>query len=105
MSFLSKNIDLRGNLKFLVLGLLQCSYVSRITTPGENAIITLDLQLYLKAVQLVLTQEELKDQFILWAGEFHTVIAMCKCIGNFIEKSGLGPFTYTHGLLWLSDIT
>ena len=36
------------------------------------------------------TQEELKDQFILWAGELHTMIAMCRRVENFIEGSGLG---------------
>ena len=52
-------------------------------TGNKKTIITLDLQLYSKAVQLR-EKNDLNEEFIFRLGELHIVFAMLKCIGKFI---------------------
>ena len=73
----------------LLSALLQCQQISCITAPGMKTIVTLDMQLHIKAVQIVDTRPELKDKFILRIGELHELFAQCRCIGKLIEDSGL----------------
>ena len=73
----------------LLTALKNCQKVSEVGAPGKRTITTLDLPLYIKAVQLVSTRPEMKDQFILRIGELHVLFAMCRSIGKYIEESGL----------------
>ena len=65
--------------------MLQCQMVSSITAPNKITIITVDLQLYIKAIQLISSRPELKDKFIIRIGELHEVFAQCKAIGKYID--------------------
>ena len=53
------------------------------------------MQLFIKAVQLIHSRPELKDNFILRIGELHEVFAQCKAIGKYIDGSGLDAL-FTH---------
>ena len=57
-------------------------------TGSKKTIISLDLQLYSKAMQLR-EKAEIREDFIFRLGELHVVFAMLKCIGKYIEDSGL----------------
>ena len=57
-------------------------------TGNRRTIITLDLQLYAKCMQLR-EKKEIKDNFIFRLGELHTVFAMLKVLGKYIAQSGL----------------
>ena len=57
-------------------------------TGNKKTIITLDLQLYSKAMQLR-EKNDINEEFIFRLGELHIVFAMLKCIGKYIEESGL----------------
>ena len=57
-------------------------------TGCKQTIITLDLQLYAKAMQLR-EKNEIRESFIFRLGELHIVFAMLKCLGKYIEDSGL----------------
>ena len=66
-----------------------------ITAPSKKTIITLDMQLFIKAEQLIHSRPELEGKFILRIGEPHEVFAQCKAIGKYIDGSGLDSlFTY-----------
>ena len=52
-------------------------------TGNKKTIITLDMQLYSKAVQLR-EKNDINEEFIFRLGELHIVFAMLKCIGKFI---------------------
>ena len=52
-------------------------------TGNRKTIITLNLQLYSKAMQLRETND-IKEEFIFRLGELHTVFAMLKCLGKYI---------------------
>ena len=54
---------------------------------NKKTIITLDLQLYSKAMQLR-EKNDINEEFIFRLGELHIVIAMLKCIGKYIGESG-----------------
>ena len=79
----------------LLAAMLRCQMVSSITAPNKRTIITVDLQLYIKAIQLISSRPELKDKFIIRIGELHEVFAQCKAIGKYIEGSGLDAI-FTH---------
>ena len=44
------------------------SHYPRVAAPGEKAVVSLDLQLFINAELLVSTRNELKDNFIIKAG-------------------------------------
>ena len=52
---------------------------------SESSIVTLDLQLYSKRIQLR-ERNEIKNNFIFRLGELHTSFAMLKVVGKFISK-------------------
>ena len=52
-------------------------------TGNKKTIITLDMQLYSKAVQMR-EKNDINEEFIFRLGELHIVFAMLKCIGKFI---------------------
>ena len=72
----------------LYTALCICQGISTSLTPGKRTIITLDLQLYIKAMQLS-SKEEISKNYIFRIGELHAVFAMSKAIGRYIENSGL----------------
>lgn len=53
--------------------------------PGKRAIITLDGDLYKNAVKV----PNYKDKWIIRLGSLHTIIAALKCLGKYIEDSGI----------------
>lgn len=62
--------------------------INTYVTGNKQTIITLDLQLYSKAMQLR-EKGEIRENFIFRLGELHIVFAMLKCLGKYIEDSGL----------------
>ncbi len=46
----------------------------------EDNIVTLDMQLYIKALQIVDNRPELKDKFILIIGQLHELFAQCRVV-------------------------
>lgn len=58
---------------------------------GENkkTVISLDMGLYKPAKQILMLQTDLQDKYILRPGELHTVMAMLRTIGSFIDNSGV----------------
>ena len=55
---------------------------------GDKTIVTLDLQLYSKCMQ-VRENEDIKKNFIFRLGELHIVFAFLKVIGKYIQGSGI----------------
>ena len=66
-------------------------------TGSKTTIISLDLQLYAKAMQLR-EKVEIKQNFVFILGELHIVFAMLKCIGKYIEGSGLDSLFLETGI-------
>ena len=54
----------------------------------KKTIVTFDLQLYSKCIQLQ-AREEINSTFVFRMGELHVVFAFLKCIGKYIDNSGL----------------
>lgn len=61
---------------------------TEIVGPNRKTVISLDMGLYKPAKQLQMSRKDL-DGIILRAGELHIVIAQLRCIGSFIENSGI----------------
>ena len=55
----------------------------------EKTIITLDLDLYERALKLRNSQPELMQHFILRLGELYIVFAQIRAIGRFCENTGI----------------
>lgn len=62
--------------------------INVVVSGKKKTIVTLDLQLYVKCMQLR-KYEEIKDNYVFRLGELHTVFAMLKVLGKYIESSGL----------------
>ena len=69
-----------------------CQGISTTITPNKRTIITLDLQLYIKAIQL---SDKIGDEIFLRVGELHVLFAMSHAIGKYIDSSGLDKL-FTH---------
>ena len=69
-----------------------CQGISTKIAPNKKTIITLDLQLYIKAVQL---GDKIGDEIFLRVGELHVLFAMCHAVGKYIDSSGLDKL-FTH---------
>jgi len=79
--------------------------ISVCVAPYKRTIVTLDLQLYAKCMELR-SNEEIKNNFIFRLGELHVVFAYLKVLGKYITGSGLdqllievndyGPTTLGH---------
>ena len=76
------------NLGTLQAAMLQCQQVSMTIAPSKKTIITFDMQLFIKAEQLIHSRPEFRGKFILIIGELHEVFAQCKAIGKYIDGSG-----------------
>ena len=66
-------------------------------TGSAKTIISFDLQLYSKAMQLR-SRPEIRDHFVFRLGELHTVFAMLKVLGKYIEESGLDQIFLESGI-------
>ena len=66
-----------------------CQNISTAVAPSRKIIITLDLQLYAKALQLQ-GKNEIASNFVFLPGELHIVSAFQHVIGKYLENSGLG---------------
>ena len=53
----------------------------------QKTIITLDLDLYERALKLLNSSPELMGNFILHLGELHIVFAQCRAIGRYLENT------------------
>ena len=66
-------------------------------TTQNKTIITLDLQLYSKCIQMQ-KRDEIDRQFVFRMGELHIVFAFLKCIGKSIDNSGLDEIFVESGI-------
>jgi hypothetical protein len=62
---------------------------SEVVGPRQKTIITLDMDLYMRAVKLQSLKPEMTKNCILRVGEFHTVLCALRAIGSSIEASGI----------------
>ena len=76
----------------LYTALKLCQGITTSIIPDKKTIITLDLQLYIKAIQLT---DKLGDGVFFRVGELHVLFAMCHAIGKYIDSSGLDKL-FTH---------
>ena len=74
-----------------------CQDISAVISPSSKTIITLDLQLYSKALQLQ-ARNEVKSNFIFRLGELHIVFAFLHAMGKYIECSGLDQILVEAGI-------
>ena len=65
-----------------------CQNISTAVAPSRKTIITLDLKLYAKALQ-VQGRNEIANNFVWRAGELHIVFTFQHVIGKYIENSSL----------------
>ena len=61
---------------------------TKVVGPDRKTVISLDLGLYKPAKQLQMARDDL-DDVILRPGELHIVMAQLRCIGAYMENSGL----------------
>ena len=71
----------------LYSALLAADKVRTVVSPGGKTIITLDLQLYSKCIELQ-SKKEVSAKFVFRIGELHVVFAFLKAIGKYISNSG-----------------
>ena len=64
----------------------------------HKTIITLDMDLYQRALKLQSSLPNLQRQCILRVGEFHTVLCMLRTIGSFVDNSGIDQAWEEAGL-------
>ena len=74
----------------LMTVMLQASQVKRfVVGEGHPAVITFDMALYEKSIQLLDGRPNLKNEIFLKLGELHTVMASLRALGTSIENSGI----------------
>ena len=66
--------------------------------PNRKIVITLDMQLYDKAMRLQMYREDCKDKWILRIGELHTVMVALRTIGTAISNCGLDDAWVESGI-------
>ena len=74
-----------------------CQNISTATYPGGKTIISLDFQLYSKAIQLQ-SQNEINRNSVFHLGELHIVFAFLHAIGKYIQDSGIDQTFIEAGL-------
>ena len=79
--------------------ILQASQLKSLVICEERpTVITFDMALYEKAVQLLDSRDDLKRTVLSRMGELHTVIIALRALGTSIENSGLDDaHPYVHG--------
>ena len=69
-----------------------------VAVPGnKRTMVTLDLQLYAKCLQLR-ADKEIYDDYVFRLGELHAVFAMLKVLGKYIEYSGIDSLFLESGI-------
>ena len=71
----------------LFTSLKEVQKINDALSPGTKTIVTFDLQLYSKALQLQLNSQI--DNFVIRLGELHVVFTVFKMLGKLINGSGL----------------
>lgn len=75
-----------------------------LSVSGNNRkIVTLDLQLYSKCMQMR-EKNEIKGNFILWLGELHIVFSFLKVIGKYILSSDVDQMLNEVGMYGSTNI-
>ena len=72
---------------YLYTALKSAQNLNATVSSAEKTIVSLDLQLYSKCIQLK-SNLEISEQFIFRMGELHTVFAVLKTLGKIIDGSG-----------------
>ena len=71
---------------------------TKVMGPDRKTVISLDMGLYKPAKQLQMSRKDM-DHMILRPGELHIVMAELRCIGAYIENSGI-DFCWTEADLY-----
>ena len=90
----------------LYAALKQTQRISMNVSPNKATIVTLDLQLYAKCMELC-CRNEIKDNLIFRLGILHIVFAFLKVLGKYMNCSGLDQIlvdTETYSSTTLSQI-
>ena len=66
--------------------------------PDVKTIISLDLQLYAKAIRLQ-ARPDVRNNFVFRAGELHTVFVTLRVLGKMIDGSGLDEAFQVAGIV------
>ena len=74
-----------------------CQNISTATYPGGKTIISLDLQLYSKAIQLQ-SRDEINRNFVFRPSKLHMVFAFLHAMGKYIQDSGIDQTFIEAGL-------
>jgi len=83
----------------LLTVLMQAQGIStKVVGPNHKTVVSLDMGLYKPAKQLQMARNDM-DHLILRPGELHIVMAQLRCIGCYIENSGL-DFCWTEADLY-----
>ena len=75
-----------------------CQNIFAATYPYGKTIISLDLQLYSKAIQLQ-SRDEINRNFVFRPGELHVVFALLHAVEKYIQDSGIDQ-TFTKAGLY-----
>ena len=78
----------RTDWSYLYTALKSSQNLNATVSSAEKAIVSLDLQLYSKCIQLQ-SNLEISEQFIFHMGELHIVFAASKTLGKIIDGRGL----------------
>lgn len=60
-----------------------------VTGPDNKLVVTMDMDLYKRALKLPYLDPQYKDKWVLCPGGFHTVLCSLRCLGRTIEGSGI----------------
>ena len=74
-----------------------CQHISTVISPSSKTIISLNLQLYSKVLQL-LANYGVKQHFVFQPRELHIVFAVLHAMGKYIECSGLDQILVEAGI-------
>ena len=83
----------------LLTVLKQAQHITaEVVRPNRKTVITLDMDLYMRAIKIPSLHPEYGGKWILRIGEFHTVLCVLRTIGLAIENSGLDDTWVEAGL-------
>ena len=71
---------------------------AEVVGPEKKTIITLDMDLYMRALKLQMLSPDCNNKWILHIGEFHTVLCALRALGSTIENSGIDDAWVESGL-------
>jgi len=70
---------------------------TKVVGVGHKTVVSLDMGLYKPAKQLQMSRSDL-DHLLLRPGELHTVMAQLRCIGAYVEGSGIDTSWVESGI-------